>query len=105
VELALNNNMTTYNLNISLEQLIQWADDEKMLTSLKPKVRRHLIESGEIVRYLEGFFPLAVIKRCSRMIIDEGVDVNDIVLKVIDESTGEEHPYNPPLEAVYKDSD
>lgn len=95
--------MTTYNINISLNQLIEWADDEELLKSLKPRVRRSLIESGEIVKYLEGLFPLAVIKRCNRMIVDEGVDVNDVVLKVIDESTGEEYAYNPPLEQVYKD--
>ena len=95
--------MTTYKINISLNQLIEWADNEEMLKSLKPRQRRRLIESGEIVKYLEGFFPLAVIKRCNRTIIDEGVDVQDVVLTVIDESTGEEYAYNPPLEQVYKD--
>ena len=93
-----------YNLNISLEQLINWADEEKLLKSLKPRQRRHLIESGEIVKYLEGLFPLALInRRRNRIIVDEGVDAKELSLTVIDESSGKEYPYNPPLEAVYKD--
>jgi hypothetical protein len=92
--------MKIFNINISLQQLTSWADEENLLKSMKPK-RRRTITAGEMVKYLEGLYPLAVIKRCNRMIKDEAVDVNDLSITVIDESTGVEYPYEPPLDLVF----
>ena len=92
--------MKIFNINISLQQLTSWADEENLLKSMKPR-RRRTITAGEMVKYLEGLYPLGVVKRCNRMIKDEAVDVNDLSLTIIDEETGIEYPYEPPLDLLF----
>ena len=36
------------------------------------------------------------------LIVDEAIDIEDIIITIVDEDTGEEYRYNPVLDAVFK---
>lgn len=87
--------MEIYNINISLEQLVTMAAEDNGLE----KRRKDSVQS--YISLMEEVVPVGIYNRASRLIKDEGVDVDSVVFTIIDESTGSCYPYNPPLGLVF----
>ena len=87
--------MEIYNINISLEQLVALAAEDNGLE----KRKKDSIES--YISLMEEVVPVGVYNRASRLIKDEGVDVDAVAFTIIDEGTGKTYPYNPPLGLVF----
>ena len=50
---------------------------------------------GHYLRFAEDFPPLRFQFFLRPLIIDEAVPVDDLIFTIVDEDTGDRHPYNP----------
>jgi hypothetical protein len=88
--------MSTTQLHITLDQMNVWAGINGRVPSTGYKNIDRFINTMEICP------PVQLMKRLRRLVVDEGVDPEDIVTWIVDEYTGEQHNYNIRLSEIFK---
>ncbi len=88
--------MSTTQLHITLDQMNIWAE----INGRVPSTKYHNID--RFINTMEICPPVQLMKRLRRLVVDEGVDPEDIVTWIVDENTGEQHAYNIRLSEIFK---
>ena len=96
----------TFQIKFTLQELSEWSKISQNFSietfSEMRKLRGNYLKAKEyFLQFSQDMPPARFWRQMHRLIIDEGIDLHDIVITVVDEDTGKEHPYNPPLEAVF----
>jgi hypothetical protein len=88
--------MSTTQLHITLEQMNEWASINGRAPSTKYKDIQYFISTMEVVP------PKQLMKQLRRLVVDEGVDPEDIITWIMDEEKDEQHAYNIRLSEIFK---
>ena len=88
--------MSTTQLHITLDQMNVWAE----INDRVPSTKYHNIE--RFISSMEISPPIQLMRRLRCLVVDEGVNPEDIVTWIVDESTGEQHAYNIRLAEIFK---
>ncbi len=88
--------MKTIQVKFTLEEINEWS---KKSTGISLDTFKGNVEA--FIRVSQQVPSFRLQRRLRPLIVDEAIDPEDIVIMVVDESTGEEHSYNPPLDAIF----
>lgn len=86
--------MNSKQVRITLDQLVEWGEKSPGL-----KFHKHTPEN--YIKLMEDFPPPQVFDQVRPTVIEEKINVNNIQLLVLDESTDTEYDYNPNLDIVF----
>lgn len=88
--------MSTTQLHITLDQMNIWAE----INNRVPSTKYHNIE--RFINSMEISPPPQLMKRLRRLVVDEAVPPEDLVLWIVDEEKQEQHAYNIRLSEIFK---
>lgn len=88
--------MSTTQLHITLDQMNIWAE----INGRVPSAKYHNIE--RFINSMEISPPRQLMKRLRRLVVDEAVAPEDLVLWIVDEDSAEQHAYNIRLSEIFK---
>jgi len=88
--------MSTTQLHITLDQMNIWAEINGRAPSTKYKDINFFINTMEVCP------PKQLMRRIRRLVVDEGVNPEDVITWIMDESTGDQHAYNIRLSEIFK---
>lgn len=88
--------MSTTQLHITLDQMNAWALENGRAESTKYKDIQYFINTMEVVP------PRQLMRQLRRLVVDEGVDPEDIVTWITDDDSNEQHAYNIRLSEIFK---
>ena len=89
--------MNTVQVKYTLQELSKWS---KKSTGISLDTFNGDIEY--FLRTSEEVPPMRLDRLLRPLIVDEAIDIEDIIITIVDEDTGEEYRYNPVLDAVFK---
>lgn len=88
--------MSTTQVHITIQELDNWSRE----TFGHGKDHYKYIDT--FVTTMEQFPPRGLQQKLRPLVVDEAVSPEDIVLRLTDETTGEEFYFNPTLDKIYK---
>lgn len=88
--------MSTTQLHITLEQLDIWAVEN----GRQPSSKYHDIQN--YINTMEICPPRQLTRQLRRLVVDEGIDPDDIVMWIDDEQASEQYNYNIRLAEIFK---
>ena len=88
--------MSTTQLHITLDQMNIWAE----INNRAPSTKYHNIE--RFINSMEVSPPRQLMKRLRKLVVDEAVDPEDLVLWIVDEDNNDQHAYNIRLADIFK---
>ena len=89
--------MNTVQVRYTLQELSKWSKKSTgiSLDSFNGDIDYFLRTSEEVP-------PMRLDRLLRPLIVDEAIDIEDIIITIVDEDTGEEYRYNPVLDTVFK---
>ena len=87
--------MSTTQIHITLKQLNEWSKSTFDFNATAYKTLDSFLST------MEMFPPRGLQFHVRPLIVDEGVNPEDLVFWVTDENTGELHHYNPKLDGIF----
>lgn len=85
--------MSKKNITITLKQLDTWG-------SVDPGIPMGKRSVDNYIKIMEEATPTKVFELAKPAVLEEGVAAEDVTFTVLDENTGVEHPFSPPVDIV-----
>jgi hypothetical protein len=88
-----NYSMSKKNITITLKQLNEWGSTDPGLSIGKRSV-------DDYITLMEQYTPTKVFELARPAVIEEGISARDVTFTIVDESTGKEYSFTPPVDVV-----
>jgi len=90
----------TFQVRFTLEEIAKWSK-KAWNFDVETYAKVSADPKAAFIKYSEMFPPCRLLTKLRPLIVDEAVDPNDLVIIVVDEETGVEYSYNPPLDSIF----